>query len=126
MHKISKTGPEYADHRLNQEGAGFFLPHERPLLAVSGRSKSRDPNILNGRFRPGAVIRVQRETPPKQGPQYILMTNFQSESLSESLSLSLSESESESSSSRRAFSIMFWIFVIMNRTLYARISMLPE
>ncbi len=36
MHKISKTGPEYADHRLNQEGAGFFLPQACPLVTQSG------------------------------------------------------------------------------------------
>ncbi len=33
MHKISKTGREYADHHLDQEGAGFFLPQGRPLMA---------------------------------------------------------------------------------------------
>ena len=38
MHKISKTGPEYADHCLYQEGAGCLLRQERPFLAVSGLS----------------------------------------------------------------------------------------
>jgi hypothetical protein len=37
MRKISKTGPGYADHRLDQEGAGFFLPQGRPLTTQSGR-----------------------------------------------------------------------------------------
>ena len=47
MHKISKTGPEYADHRLDQEGAGCLLPQERPFLAVSCRSRYRFPSRLN-------------------------------------------------------------------------------
>jgi len=49
MHKISKTGPEYADHRLNQEGAGFFLPQGRPLLAESGLSIFTNFGAMNVR-----------------------------------------------------------------------------
>jgi hypothetical protein len=58
MHKISKTGPEYADHRLNQEGAGFFLPQGRPLLAESGPSKQLVFATLNVRFREKQTIRL--------------------------------------------------------------------
>ena len=47
MHKISKTGPEYADHRLDQEGAGFLLPQGRLLWVVSGPSPSYQ---LKGRY----------------------------------------------------------------------------
>ena len=45
MRKISKTGPDYADRRLDQEGAGFFSPQGRLLMAESSRSRGC---ILNG------------------------------------------------------------------------------
>ena len=51
MHKISKTGPEYADHRLDQEGAGFFLPQGRLLLAESGLCNLRFSSRWSVRFR---------------------------------------------------------------------------
>ena len=58
MRKISKTGPGYADHRLDQEGTGFFLPQGRLLMAESRHRKYPNPPVLMAALPPEADIQL--------------------------------------------------------------------